>query len=137
MKVPPGSKESSRRPTAELMGPVFNSEGYSLAWEPDVASASTAGDMGWTPGYRTPANKIRYLLLDQGPPGAPGIGSYFSCCLAQNNAPTMTTNPASTRQYSASSPNTSQDTSTAKGTFRLLATANIPEVTWAAPLFHR
>ena len=36
--------------TREVMGPVFAAEGYSLTWEPDVASSSETGDMGWTSG---------------------------------------------------------------------------------------
>jgi hypothetical protein len=45
----------------DLMGPAFATPGYSLQWEPDLASVSAAGDLGWTSG--------RYVSSHAGPEG--------------------------------------------------------------------
>jgi ketosteroid isomerase-like protein len=49
-QIIPGQVVEGTRSIADLMGPAFASEDFMLTWEPDLASASAAGDMGWTSG---------------------------------------------------------------------------------------
>ena len=49
-QVIPGQVISGKPSIAEVMSPVFAADGYLLTWEPDMVSASAAGDMGWTSG---------------------------------------------------------------------------------------
>lgn len=49
-QIIPGSIVQGDRSIAALMGPAFATPGYSLTWEPDLASSGAAGDMGWTSG---------------------------------------------------------------------------------------
>lgn len=49
-QIIPGSVVQGDRSIAALMGPAFASPGYTLTWEPDLASSGTTGDMGWTSG---------------------------------------------------------------------------------------
>jgi len=46
----PGKLVEGRPSITDLMGPAFASGAFMLTWEPDLASASAAGDMGWTSG---------------------------------------------------------------------------------------
>ena len=60
-QIIPGKVVAGTRSIGELMGTAFATVGYSLTWDPDVASASAAGDMGWTSG--------RYESRSSGPDG--------------------------------------------------------------------
>jgi ketosteroid isomerase-like protein len=60
-QILPGAVVQGARSIAALMGPAFATPGYSLTWEPDLASADAAGDLGWTSG--------RYESRGEGPEG--------------------------------------------------------------------
>ena len=49
-QIIPGDIVQGSRPITALMDPAFAAPGYSLTWEPDLASSSGGGDMGWTSG---------------------------------------------------------------------------------------
>jgi hypothetical protein len=60
-QIVPGNVVQGSRSITALMGPAFAAPGYSLTWEPDLASSGAAGDMGWTSG--------RYESRRAGPEG--------------------------------------------------------------------
>ena len=49
-QIIPGKVISGTQSIAEVMSPVFATDGYLLTWEPDMVSASADRDMGWTSG---------------------------------------------------------------------------------------
>jgi uncharacterized protein (TIGR02246 family) len=71
-QIVPGRVVQGQSSIAEMMAGAFGTPGYSLAWEPDRAVVSTAGDLGWTsgryqstsPGPQEPATSAgRYLTI--------------------------------------------------------------------------
>ena len=60
-QILPGRVVQGPSSVADLMGPAFDTPGYSLTWAPDQAQASAAGDLGWTTG--------RYQSRQSGPEG--------------------------------------------------------------------
>jgi len=60
-QIVPGGVVTGTEAIAEMMGPFFATPGVSLTWDPDTASASAGGDMGWTSG--------RYESRSPGPEG--------------------------------------------------------------------
>ena len=60
-QIIPGAVIQGMESIADLMDPFFAGGSQELTWDPDVASASAAGDMGWTSG--------RYEIRSPGPEG--------------------------------------------------------------------
>jgi len=70
-QIIPGKVVEGTESITALMGPAFATVGYSLTWNPDIASASADGDMGWTSG--------RYESRSTGPEGdTVGHGRYLT-----------------------------------------------------------
>ena len=76
VQIIPGQVVQGPPSIADLMGPAFTSGGLMLTWEPDLASASPAGDMGWTSGRYESRNGSdesvkagRYLTIWRRQPG--------------------------------------------------------------------
>ena len=76
-QIIPGNIVQGNRSITTLMNPAFATPGYSLTWDPDLASSSLAGDMGWTSGRyqsRSPGPDVevlehgRYLTIWQRQP---------------------------------------------------------------------
>lgn len=73
-QIIPGQVVQGVPSVADLMAGAFSSPGYSLTWDPDIASASNDGTLGWTsgrfesrsgePGHET-VNRGRYLTIWQ------------------------------------------------------------------------
>ena len=50
IQVLPGSIVEGHEAIGSLMDPAFTSPGYELLWDPDMATASPDGRLGWTSG---------------------------------------------------------------------------------------
>ena len=77
-QIIPGHVVKGSESITALMGPAFATAGYSLTWDPDIASASADGDMGWTSG--------RYESRSTGPEGETvGHGRYLTIWRRQSD----------------------------------------------------
>ena len=70
-QIVPGAVVQGTESIASLMEGAFTSSGYSLEWDPDSATASADGTLGWTTG--------RYVNRREGPDGSvTAEGRYLS-----------------------------------------------------------
>lgn len=70
-QIVPGAVVQGTTSIASMMDGAFTSPGYSLEWDPDSATASPDGMLGWTTG--------RYVNRREGPEGAvTAEGRYLS-----------------------------------------------------------